>query len=128
MMKPGLQVLVIAMGGACGALLRYYFAVAAKSWQTTGFPIGTFFANVLGCFLIGLMIGSGKDQQHEAIRLGFGIGFLGSLTTFSTFSAESICQLTDGNWKLAAINIIANLSCCLLATVAGITLGRKLFV
>ena len=120
--------LTIAMGGACGALLRYYLAVAAKAWPATSIPIGTFIANVLGCFLIGLMIGSGKDQQHEAIRLGFGIGFLGSLTTFSTFSAETISQLTDGNWKLAAINVIANLTCCLLATAAGITLGRKLFV
>ena len=124
-MKPGMEVLAISLGGACGALLRYYIAVASKALITSEFSWGTFAANVLGCFLIGLMIGSQRDQ-NETIRLGFGIGFLGSLTTFSTFSAQTINHLTGGNWMLGTINAVANLTCCLLATVAGITLGRRL--
>ena len=125
-MKPGMELIAISLGGACGALLRYYLAVVSKAIIASTFPWGTFTANVLGCFLIGLMIGSGQDQKNEAIRVGFGIGFLGSLTTFSTFSAETITQLTDGNWKLAAANAMANLICCLVATGAGIAIGRRL--
>ena len=125
-MKPGMEVLAISVGGACGALSRYYLAVASKALINSTFPWGTFIANVLGCFFIGLMIGSGQDQKNEAIRIGFGIGFLGSLTTFSTFSAETISQLTDGNWKLAVANALANLICSLAATGAGIALGRRL--
>ena len=126
-MKPPMEVLVIALGGACGALLRYYIVVATIARRSTEFALGTFIANVLGCFLIGLLIGSGRGQKSEALRLGFGVGFLGSLTTFSTFSAETLAHLSDGNWRLAAINTLANLICCLLATAAGITLGRRLF-
>ena len=51
-MKPGMEVLAISLGGACGALLRYYIAVASKALITSEFSWGTFAANVLGCFLI----------------------------------------------------------------------------
>ena len=126
-MKPGMQIILIALGGACGAVSRYYLAVATNALHQTSFPWGTFVANILGSFLIGILIGTGKDQQNEALRLAFGIGFLGSLTTFSTFSAETVAQISDGNIKMATLNTVANVICCMLATFAGITLTKRLF-
>jgi len=122
-----MEALIIGLGGACGALLRYYIVVATISRRTTEFALGTFLANIVGCFLIGVLIGSGCDQQYKVLRLGFGVGFLGSLTTFSTFSAETIAHLANGNWPMAAFNMFANLVVCLLATAAGIALGQRLF-
>ena len=131
-MKPGTEILVISLGGACGALSRYYITKLSLSWFSAdwhawGIPIGTLIANLLGCFLIGIMIGSSHGQKNEMLKLGFGIGFLGSLTTFSTFSAETVLEWSTGNWIAAIANAAANLVGCLLATLAGITVGRKLF-
>ena len=127
-MKTVLELLVIAGGGAAGAVFRYSIAQLA-TWCFKGpFPWGTFLANVIGCFLIGLMFGGEHDQKYEWLRLGFGIGFLGSLTTFSTFGMETVKHAINGNWSVAATNVIANLVIGLLAVAAGIMLGKKLWV
>lgn len=127
-MKSTLELLVIAGGGACGALFRYFIA-SFFGWAFKGpFPWGTFIANLAGCLLIGLMLGGEHDQKNEWLRLGFGIGFLGSLTTFSTFGAETVKHAIDGNWSMAATNIAANLVICVSAVAIGIALGKKIWV
>ena len=126
-MKPGLEVLVISLGGACGAISRYYVTVLTGAWSSLGIAFGTLIVNVVGCFLIGVMIGSSHGQKNEWLKVGFGVGFLGSLTTFSTFSAETVLQLSTGAWKTAIIYTLANLVGGMLATAVGIVLGRKLF-
>jgi CrcB protein len=126
-MKTEWQFLFVALGGALGAISRFgisqYFSSASKS----GFPIGTLVANVCGCFLIGMLVGSGAHEKSEAARVGFGVGFLGALTTFSTFGAETINHANDGQFVHAIGNVSANLILGLLAVMIGMAAGRKLF-
>lgn len=121
------NLLAISLGSVCGALLRYALYFSSVKLFDSQFPWGTLAANVIGCFLMGLLIGSGKGDTHETMRLGFGVGFLGSLTTFSTFSAESVNHAMNGNWGIATVNVITNVVVCLLAVAIGILLARKAF-
>ena len=126
-MKLGYEVLVIATGGACGAVMRYLVTISSTWIFKSGFPLGTFVANLIGCLLIGLLIGSGHDQKNEVLRLGFGIGFLGSMTTFSTFGGETIKHALDGNWAIATINVVAHFLVCLAAVAIGIVIAKKVW-
>ncbi len=122
-----MNLFLISLGGALGALVRYFIAITFGTITSYGFPIGTLLANVVGCFLIGLLVGSGAGEQNENMRLGIGVGFLGALTTFSTFSAETLQQMLNGNWGVATINVVANLALCLIAVFAGVIVGRKIW-
>lgn len=121
------NLLAISLGSICGALLRYGLSVSTVKLIDSPFPWGTLAANVIGCFLMGFLIGSGKGTEHETLRLGFGVGFLGSLTTFSTFSAESVNHALEGNWGIASANVLVNVVVCLAAVMVGILLARKAF-
>jgi len=93
----------------------------------TSFPLGTLIANLLGCFLIGILIGSGKTETNNSLKLSFGVGFLGALTTFSTFGAETIGHAQSGNLGIAGANVAVNVVVGLLAVVIGMAVGQKLF-
>jgi len=82
--------LFIAIGATCGAWLRYGLGVILNPIFPT-LALGTLCANLLGCFLIGIVMGSGLFS--DSLRLAIVTGFLGSLTTFSTFSYEAITYL-----------------------------------
>ncbi len=125
-MRTEIQLLLIGLGGAIGALSRYGIAEFAKQTFSQAFPVGTLLANLLGCFLIGVLIGSGYGEKNEPLRLGFGIGFLGSLTTFSTFSAETIGQFNDGHWAVAFSNVMVNVVLGLTFVFLGMVAGKKL--
>ena len=119
--------LLVGVGGFAGAICRYGIAQLSRFAWTSSFPIGTLIANLLGCFLIGVLIGSGRAESNNSLKLSFGIGFLGALTTFSTFSAETISQAQSGGVWPAALNIAANLIAGLIAVVIGIAVGQKFF-
>ncbi len=124
-MKTEWQFLFVALGGALGAMTRYGISLWFAATIKHPFPLGTLAANIIGCFLIGLLIGSGwADKSHPA-RLGAGIGFLGGLTTFSTFGAETLKHIESNEWAWAAGNISANLIAGLFAVFLGLLLGRK---
>jgi CrcB protein len=125
-MRFELQVFLVALGGAIGALGRFGITAVAYRYARDAFPVGTLIANVLGCFLIGVMIGSGSHMKYHQVRLAVGIGLLGSLTTFSTFGAETIHHLNNGQWFLASLNVVANLALGFLAVAIGMALGQKL--
>ncbi len=117
---------MVGLGGAFGAASR--FGIAQFTRYISGgisFPLGTLIANVVGCFLFGILLGSGRGVTDKRLELVFGVGFLGALTTFSTFSAESIGQMTEGQWFGAVSNIVGNLVLGFAAVVAGIWIGRK---
>jgi CrcB protein len=124
-----LEILFIAAAGAIGALSRWGITRLSAVLWGDNFAWGTFIANVVGCFLLGFLmhISLVSDKFSPAIRTALTVGFLGALTTFSTFSYETIQYVEDGNWTTAGANIAANLIIGLAATFGGLALGRALY-
>lgn len=103
----GLQMAAVAGGAAVGALARW----AAGLWlnaRWAGFPLGTLFVNVVGGLLIGMALAWLERTPNEMLRLLLVTGFLGGLTTFSAFSAESLLMLQRGHFGLAAGHTLAH--------------------
>ena len=103
--------LVVGIGGAIGAIARYMSGV----WLSTTMPnkpyVATLIVNVLGSLLIGLFyLISDYFEIKDSLRLLFVVGFLGPLTTFSTFSYEFISMINQKNYLLAITYILLNIS------------------
>ena len=121
-----LQILVIAIAGAFGAVSRYGLSLLTYNLFGSGFPYGTLVVNIIGCFLIGfvMQINLTTEAISDTWRLAITTGFLGALTTFSTFSYETIQQVSQGSWLPAAGNIAANVVLGLMATFGGLAIAR----
>ena len=105
------QILFIAVAGALGTLLRYAITHATRSINVAGFAWGTLLANALGCLLIGVLLGIGKERDifSPSLMRAITVGFLGALTTFSTFTADTV-NLYSANQVMAAMGYaVANL-------------------
>jgi CrcB protein len=111
----------IALGGASGACLRYFLSQLMLQWFGKGFPFGTLLVNVVGSFLLGFLYSLIEHGQLEAAlwRTTVGVGFLGALTTFSTFSVDTLMLFQQGLWLKAALNVTLNILCCLFAAWLG---------
>ena len=119
--------LLIALGGAAGSLLRYLIGGAVQRMSASGFPIGTMFVNVSGCFLIGILVRQFLNMQTSPeLRALLIVGFCGGFTTFSTFSAETLGLIEGGEYGRAAGYIILSVALCLIATFAGMSAMRLL--
>lgn len=123
----GRILLVIALGGGLGALARYGLAHA---WPTRPglFPWGTFLTNVIGCFLIGVLMVLITEiwTAHHLVRPFLGVGVLGGFTTFSTYAVEARGLLQPGTVGLAAVYLTGTLLAALIAVVLGVWLTRTL--
>ena len=118
---------MIGMFGAIGALARYWLSGLCYRWFGGGFPAGTLAVNVIGCFLLGLLVFLlNAGSLAESWRTPLAIGLLGSLTTFSTFGYETFKLLETSNWSSALANVGSNLALGLLAVWAGVHFGRLL--
>ncbi|BFM21026.1 fluoride efflux transporter CrcB [Gilvimarinus japonicus] len=115
-----MQWLFVATGGALGAMLRFY--ITAHLYPVTGnrFPLGTLVVNVLGCFLVALfyVVIIEKAMLPPYWRLLLITGFLGALTTFSTFSLDALTLWQNGVPVIALLYVLANVVLCLLAVTA----------
>jgi CrcB protein len=114
---------VIALGGGLGALARYGIA----QWLTTTpghFPLGTFVINVVGCFLIGVLMV--RWGQRPLLRPFLGVGILGGFTTFSTYAVETRALLSPGEVPLGLLYLFGTLAAAMLAVLAGVALMRLL--
>lgn len=122
------QIMAIAAGGALGALLRYWTSVAVHSRLGSGFPYGTLVVNVVGSLLMGFLYIWLLERMSvgPALRAFLTIGLLGALTTFSTFSVETLALLESGQPTKAALNILLSVVVCLLAAALGIFAARQL--
>ncbi len=125
-MRTEIEILLIGLGGALGAISRYAVSTLSNKYFGPSFPLGTLIANLAGCFLLGMILGSGQAEKSHPIRLGVGVGFLGALTTFSTFGAETMTHANDGNWSIAMGNILANVGLGLTCVFLGMMAGKKL--
>ena len=109
------------MGGALGSVSRYLITIAANTVPGGSSLVGTTVANVLGCGLIGALsaYGAADGNLNERMALALRVGFLGGLTTFSTFAAESAGLATDGRWMGSGLYVAVNLFLDWIALVAG---------
>jgi len=111
----------VAIGGACGASLRFYISQLVLNWLGKGFPFATLMVNICGSFVMGLLYQLIEQEilDINIHRTLIGIGFLGAFTTFSTFSLDSLLLLQQGDVLKAAINILLNVSLCIGAAALG---------
>jgi CrcB protein len=120
-------VVFVALGGACGALARYGAGRLVARVVETPFPWGTWTVNLLGCLLIGMTVPLfGLLSGGDRARLFLVVGFLGSFTTFSTFSLDTIALWGNGHGLLGLLNAAGSLVCGLLLVAAGRALGAWL--
>lgn len=113
----------VALGGALGALARYGATIglarAARGTPLAGYPLGTLVVNVVGTFLLGYLVFHERVALPSAWRLGIGTGFLGAMTTFSTFELDLLLlHGARGIWA-AGLYLLANLGLGFLALLAG---------
>lgn len=120
--------LCIAGFGALGCLARYYLSGWVYDLLGRDFPYGTLVVNILGAFLIGLIMEFGLRGTLLPVdlRVGLTIGFLGGLTTFSTFSYETFRLLEGGEFLAATSNVLTSVIVCLVFTGLGIHTARYL--
>jgi CrcB protein len=100
--------LIIGLGGFLGAVTRYAVSLWVGQKWGRSFPLGTFFVNVSGSFLIALVMSLTTERfmVNPQWRLFLAVGFLGAYTTFSTFELETGSLLRDGEWTVALLNIV----------------------
>ncbi|QFY60196.1 fluoride efflux transporter CrcB [Rhizobium grahamii] len=120
------QALLVALGGALGSVARYYVGQWALRLAGPAFPWGTLTVNVVGCFVIGVLselIGRRFGGSLE-LRMLLMTGFLGGLTTFSTFSLDSLALFERGAIVEGTVYMIASVGLSMGAVFAGLAIIR----
>jgi CrcB protein len=122
------NLLLVAFGGALGALARFFVGAFVARRLGVGWPYGTFLINISGCLIIGLSLPMlTRSGVHEAWRHFLPIGFVGAYTTFSTFEYETLRLLESGAWKACATYVLGSNFVGLFAVWLGVVIGRKAF-
>ena len=121
-----LKLSLIAAGGAIGAVVRFAVGEGLMLALGKSFPFGTLAVNVAGCFLLGFLAGLGTHALSTELRTGLAAGFLGALTTFSTFGFETVDNVQQQRWGIAGLNIAANLALGLAAVWLGMTVAKMI--
>ncbi|WP_395343317.1 fluoride efflux transporter CrcB [Ningiella sp. W23] len=118
--------LFVAIGGALGACVRLFVNLSVSSYFGKALPIATLGVNVVGSFGLGLAVAyfSQHSQVNNDIKLFIMVGFLGALTTFSTFSLEVFVAIQQGEWLNAGLTILLNVCLCLAAVWCAFTLMK----
>lgn len=112
------------LGGALGALVRFLVSIGMASLKWGEFPWGTLLVNLVGCFLIGLLFVASQREMPQLTKMAIGVGFLGALTTFSTFSLDTLLMWQKGRWTIATVYAFGSLGLGLLAVIIGQSLGN----
>jgi CrcB protein len=119
----------ICLGGALGTGARYLLSGwLAEAWGP-GFPVGTLAINVLGSFLLGLIMQVALTTEliPPTLRLFLSTGLIGGFTTYSSFNYETLKLFQDSAWGLGALNLAVTVLSCLGAGLLGLHAGRLLF-
>ncbi len=117
------DLLLVALGGAFGAIARHLSSITWTQLAGDRFPWGTLFVNVLGCFLLGWLArtAANSDAISDSMKLTIGTGFLGAFTTFSTFGVQTV-QL----WSRSPVAAFGNVASNLLVGIAAVAVGMYL--
>ncbi|MBF0132488.1 MAG: fluoride efflux transporter CrcB [Magnetococcales bacterium] len=121
-------IFAVALGGSVGAVARYLISNAVYAWLGRGFPWGTLFVNVGGSLIMGILfqVFSERYAEHDVWRAALLVGVLGALTTFSSFSLETLQLIQNGEFRLSLMNIAASVILCLVGVWGGLVLARTI--
>ena len=120
-----MNLLYVFIGGGIGSLLRYAFALCPLPFETR-FPLSTFAANVFACIVIGFVSHLYvRGDINTQTRLLLATGFCGGLSTFSTFSLETLQLIQKGNFILATVYVLTSVIMCLLAVAIPVLISSK---
>lgn len=119
---------LVFLGGGLGSLARYGIGRLVPALvMAPGFPVAILMVNVVASFMLGGVAGFGLARAGtEPLRLLLGVGFCGGLSTFSSFSQDTLTLLQTGRIGTALLNIGLNVVLCLLASVSGLWLGQRI--
>lgn len=123
-----LDLIVVAIGGAVGSVARYLIGNFVSKNYHGSFPIGTFFINIVGCFLMGFFMSSliQKEMADTTWRLFLCVGLLGGFTTYSSFGYEAITMLTQGKTLMAGMYAGCSVVVGLFAAITGMIVAKML--
>jgi CrcB protein len=117
-----MNLLLVAIGGAVGAVARYGVGLGAARWFGLAFPLGTLAVNILGGLAMGVLAARVGPEQ-ESLRLTLDVGVLGGFTTFSAFSLETV-KLMEHQPGLAMLYVVASVILSVGACWLGLSVGR----
>lgn len=122
------QLIAIAAGGAVGAVMRYGVSNGVYALLGRGFPYGTLAVNVLGSLAMGFLyvLFIERIEVSVTLRAAVLIGLLGSFTTFSTFSIETLNLVEQSEWIKAGTNIVSSVLLCVGCAWLGLVVARQL--
>jgi CrcB protein len=121
------RVLLIGLAGAIGTLLRYFVGVWAGRTLGTGLPWATFLVNVVGCFLIaGIAHAATVTTMSPTARITLMTGFVGGLTTYSSFNLETTRLFQERAWASGLLNLGGTLIICCIAGLLGVATARRI--
>ncbi len=120
----------IALGGSLGAISRYWVSTSTYSWLGGNFPYGTLMVNVTGSLVMGFLtvLLVQRFDVSDQVRLGLIVGFLGSFTTFSAFSMDTIHWIENGAVLKALAYVLVSVIACVLGAWAGLISAKQLFL
>lgn len=123
-----MKYVMVAIGGAIGAVTRFALGAYIGERMGTRFPYGTFVINCSGSFLIGLTLTllTERTTLSPNWRYLVPVGFIGAYTTFSTFEYETLVNMQDGQLATAGLNIVLSVAVGFLAVWLGVLAGRAL--
>ena len=120
------QFLLVGLGGALGSMLRYATSLITAKYYSNAFPLATFITNVLGCLLIGILIGYFSKNGNQSLQFLLITGFCGGYTTFSTFAAENVALWQSQNYLTLIIYTLASVLLGCLAVAVGLMLSKSI--
>jgi CrcB protein len=123
----GIYILAVAVGSAIGGVLRFLIRELTTYWIPIDFPLGTLLVNVIGCLLAGVLFAYWQQVSvSPVLKASIMIGLFGALTTFSSFSIETLMQIQQHHILKASLNIVLNVCICMIAVFFGAWIGGRI--